>query len=211
VATIAALALAVAATMWWCDEQIRNSAAPFVFDSVDAMPYNRVGLVLGTSEKGRQGGPNPYFENRIEAAAALYHAGKVEHLLVSGDNAHEEYNEPRFMRRALIDANVDSAHITLDYAGFRTFDSVVRAREVFGQQRFTIVSQRFHNERALYIAQQLGINAIGFNARDVGRIHGLRTQLRERGARVKVFLDLAFGVRPHFLGEPVTIGEEVMP
>ncbi|MEO8590905.1 MAG: ElyC/SanA/YdcF family protein [Flavobacteriales bacterium] len=208
--TCAMLLLLALITVWWCDHRVTSSAKAFVFDSEATMPYNRVGLVLGTSEKGRRGGPNPFFVNRIEAAAALYRTGKVEQLLLSGDNGREGYNEPEDMRRALIAAGVDSTHITLDFAGFRTFDSVVRAREVFGQQRFTIVSQRFHNERAIYIAQRLGIDAVGFNAPDVGRRQGLRTQLREKIARVKVFLDLAFGVQPHFLGEPVTVGEQVL-
>ena len=207
----AALLLLVIAGIRWCDQCIVSRAASLVFDSVETTPYNRVGLVLGTSEKGRRGAPNPFFTNRIAAAAALYRAGKVEQLLLSGDNGREGYNEPEDMRRALIAAGVDSTHITLDFAGFRTFDSVVRAREVFGQGRFTIISQRFHNERAIYIAEQLGIDAIGFNAPDVGGRQGLRTGLREKMARVKVFLDLAFGVRPHFLGEPVTIGEQVLP
>ena len=208
VATIGTLALVFT---WWCDARISNSAKFFVFDSLESVPYNRVGLVLGASERGRRGGPNPYFQKRIEAAAALYHAGKVEHLLLSGDNGREGYNEPEDMRRALITAGVDSTRITLDFAGFRTLDSVVRAREVFGQERFTIVSQRWHNERAIHIAQQLGVAAIGYNAPDVGRTQGLRTQLREKLARVKVFFDLAFGVEPHFLGEPVTIGKQVLP
>lgn len=208
---VATFFLLAVATTWWCDARISQNAKAFVFDSLESVPMNRVALVLGTSEKGRRGGPNPYFQNRIEAAAALYHAGKVEHLLLSGDNGREGYNEPEDMRRALMSAGVDSAHITLDFAGFRTFDSVVRAREVFGQEQFTIVSQRWHNERAIHIAQQLGIAAIGFNAADVDRSQGWRTRLREKVARVKVFFDLAFGVQPHFLGEPVTIGEQVLP
>lgn len=206
----AAFVLAIALT-WWCDARISHNATAFVFDSLESVPKNRVALVLGTSEKGRRGGPNPYFQKRIEAAAALYHAGKVEHLLLSGDNGREGYNEPEDMRRALISAGVDSTLITLDFAGFRTFDSVVRAREVFGQERFTIVSQRWHNERAIHIAQQLGIAAVGYNAADVGRSQGWRTRLREKLARVNVFLDQAFGVQPHFLGEPVTIGKQVLP
>lgn len=209
--SVGVLGVIACSALWWCDRHIRTTTAAQVFDSVEDVPFNRTGLVLGTSERGRGGGPNLYFDHRIEAAAALYRAGKVEHLLLSGDNGRTDYNEPEDMRRALIAAGVDSTDITLDYAGFRTFDSMVRAREVFGQQRFTVISQRFHNERAVYIAQHSGLEVIGFNARDVAGRAGWRTLLREKAARVKVFFDMAFGVEPRFLGEPVELGKQEHP
>lgn len=196
---------------WWCDREIRESASALVFDQVEELPHNVVGLVLGTAEKGRNGRPNAYFTHRMEAAAALYHAGKVDHLLLSGDNSRKGYNEPADMRRALIRAGVDSLDITLDYAGFRTFDSMVRAQAVFGQRQFTIISQRFHNERAIYIAREAGIDAVGFNAADVPGRYGWRTALREKAARVKVFVDMALGIDPKFLGEPVVLGTQPPP
>ncbi len=195
-------------TLWWCDRQVKQRTSAFLYDTVDLVPHEHVGVVLGTSERGRGGGPNQYFVRRIEAAAALYHAGKVDHLLLSGDNRHMNYNEPWAMRKALMAAGVDSSRITLDFAGFRTLDSMVRAKEVFGQRRFMVISQRFHNERAVFIARGLGIEAIGYNAQDVGAAYGLRTKLRERLARVKVYIDALLGVQPHFLGEPVIIGEQ---
>lgn len=193
------------ATIWWSDRRIRTGTAEHVFDRIEQIPHKRVGVVLGTSEKVRSGRPNLFFEHRMKAAVELYRSGKVDRLLVSGDNRTIHYNEPWAMRKALMAAGVDSTHITLDYAGFRTLDSVVRAREVFGQQSFTVISQRFHNERAVYIARRKGIDAIGYNARDVDAYRGFRTRLREKLARVKVFLDLIFGVEPRFLGESVTI------
>jgi SanA protein len=199
------LSIVLFATIRYCDGRIQRMSGPHLFDGMDDLPNNRVGLVLGTSEKVRSGRPNLFFQHRMRAAADLYHAGKVERLLVSGDNRTMHYNEPWAMRKALIEAGVDSAHIALDHAGFRTLDSMVRAREVFGQQRFTVISQRFHNERAVYIARRKGIDAIGYNARDVDAYSGFRTRLREKLARVKVFLDLIFGVEPRFLGESVTI------
>jgi SanA protein len=198
-------------SLWWCDRQVRQQTSAFLYDRVEAVPHEHVGVVLGTSQRSRGGGPNQYFANRMEAAAALYHAGKVDHLLLSGDNRYLNYNEPWAMRKALIAAGVDSSHITLDFAGFRTLDSMVRAKEVFGQQRFIVISQRFHNERAVFIARGLGIEALGYNARDVGTAHGLRTMFRERLARVKVYIDALLGVQPHFLGEPVVIGEQHFP
>lgn len=196
------LALALLVT---ADQAISRGARPYLFGTADAIPANEVGLVLGTSHRARGGGGNPYFNHRIAAALELYRAGKVRHLLLSGDNGTMSYNEPREMRRALMAAGVDSARITLDFAGFRTLDSVVRAKQVFGQQRFTVISQRFHNERAVYLARHLGIEAIGFDAPDPQAWWGPRVWLRERLARVKVFLDLIMGTQPRFLGEPVPL------
>jgi SanA protein len=188
-----------------CDLIIRRSTSGSLHDTIGSIPVNEVGLVLGTSDRARGGGTNLFFKHRIESAVALFRAGKVNHLLVSGDNGTLSYNEPRQMRRALMAAGIDSSRITLDFAGFRTLDSVVRAKEVFGQSRLTIISQRFHNERAVFIARRYGIDAIGFNAPDPPAWWGIRTWFRERLARVKVFTDLALGAKPRFLGEPIAI------
>ncbi len=107
-------------TIWWCDKKVSTAAKGFTYYSAEDLPHNRVGLVLGTSERTSRGWPNLFFQHRIEAAARLYHSGKVDHLLLSGDNSHKDYNEPEQMRKALIAAGVDSTAITLDYAGFRT-------------------------------------------------------------------------------------------
>jgi len=192
-----------------CDRVVRNEAQGHLFDSIDHVPMNEVGLVLGTSHRARGGGGNPYFKHRISAAAELQRSGKVRYLLVSGDNGTLSYNEPREMRRALMAAGVDSACIVLDFAGFRTLDSVVRAKEVFGQQRFTVISQRFHNERAVYLARRMGIEAVGYNAKDPEAWRGLRVWLRERLARVKVFVDLMSGTGPRYLGDPVPLEQPV--
>lgn len=188
--------------------RIDHYASDRLYSDVERIPGNPVGLLLGTSAEGRTGNPNPYFTKRINAAVALYKAGKVEHLLITGDNGRSSYNEPMDMRLALMAGGVDSADITLDFAGFDTFDSVVRARKIFGQQRLTIISQRFHNERALWIARSFGIEAIGFNAENVATRPTRWSWIRERGARLKMWWDLALGVDPHFLGEPVELGEQ---
>ena len=178
-----------------------------VFDNVADIPHRHTALLLGTSPKGRYGGPNVFFLARISAAAELYHAGKVDRILVSGDNRHKNYNEPEAMKQALTEKGIPSEIIFLDYAGFRTYDSVIRAKEVFGQSSFIVVSQKFHNERAVFIAGKKGIDAIGYNARDVSlRSGGIITHVREWGARCKVFLDLLSGKKPHFLGEPIDMG-----
>lgn len=199
------LALLALAFILYCNVRIGSYAKSRVYDHVADVPHRHTALLLGTSPKGRFGGPNQFFVARIDAAAELYQAGKVDRILVSGDNRKKEYNEPEAMRKALIEKGIPSESIYLDYAGFRTYDSVIRAKEVFGQDSFTIVSQRFHNERAVFIAGKKGIDAIGYNARDVRRGYGMITYIREWGARCKVFLDLMSGKQPHFLGEPIKI------
>lgn len=155
----------------------------------------------------RSGRPNAYFYNRVDAAAALYHAGKVEYLVISGDNGRKGYNEPQDMKEALVGRGVPAEAIYLDYAGFRTYDSVVRMEKIFGQESFTVISQEFHNRRAVYIAQALGLDAVGYNAADVAAYAGMKTRLREKLARVRMFMDLWTGKTPKFLGEPVEIGK----
>lgn len=174
-----------------------------LFDRIGELPVNRAALVLGTGQFLRNGAPNPYFYNRVRAAAALWRAGKVSVLVVSGDNSREDYNEPEAMRDALVAEGVPAGVVYLDFAGFRTLDSVVRMREIFGQSAFTIVSQEFHNRRALVLAQAHGLDAVAFNAGEV-RVGGMmRVWVRERLARVKLFVDLAFGKKPKFLGERI--------
>lgn len=132
-------------------------------------------------------------------------AGKVKYIIASGDNSTRQYNEPQEMKEDLIKAGVHPSRIYLDYAGFRTFDSIVRLHEIFGQDSVTVISQQFHNERAIYLASHEGIYAVGFNARDVNREQGMRVQTREKLARVKVFVDYLVGEEPKFLGEKVVI------
>jgi SanA protein len=136
----------------------------------------------------------------------LYNAGKIDCIIVSGDNHRRNYNEPEAMRKALVAKGIPNKAIFLDYAGFRTLDSVVRAKEIFGQDSYTIISQQFHNERAIFIAGKKKIDAIGFNARDAKLQYGYKTLIREVFARCKVFLDLLVGKQPHFLGEKIDIG-----
>ncbi|WP_337870312.1 ElyC/SanA/YdcF family protein [Meiothermus sp.] len=184
---------------------VERVSQPWLFAEPEQVPHNRVGLVLGTGPTTVRGRPNPYFVGRIQAAAQLYRAGKVDYLLVSGDNSSRYYDEPTAMRKALIALGVPQERIYRDYAGFRTLDSVVRAKEVFGEQRFTIVSQRFHNQRAVFIARQRGLEAIGFNAPDVPEGWS-NTWFREPLARVQMALDLLLNRQPKYLGEPVRIG-----
>ncbi|MGL5029971.1 MAG: ElyC/SanA/YdcF family protein [Aeromonas sp.] len=204
------LLLALLASLLAYSEWIVSDARHYTYDNVDAVPYNRVAVVLGTSKYLSGGGANYYFKYRINAAVELYNNAKVDFIIVSGDNATVHYNEPRQMRRALIKAGIPASAIYMDFAGFRTLDSVVRAKEVFGQDRFTVVSQGFHNERAIFIARHFGIDAIGFNAKDPRASQGIRTRVREVFARVMGLLDLyVLDKGPKFLGEPVIIGAPI--
>ena len=124
------------------------------------MPHHRIALVLGTSHRTTKGDPNPFFEKRIETAADLYHKGKIDHLILSGDNRTIYYNEPMAMLKALLKKGVPASAITLDYAGLRTLDSIVRCKMIFGQNKFIIITQPFHSYRALFISKYHDINAI---------------------------------------------------
>jgi len=185
---------------------VRHAARDRTYDDVADVPHRKVGLVLGCSRRTAEGRPNPFFVNRMQAAADLYMAGKVDYLLVSGDNRTLRYNETRDMRKALLKLGVPANRVYSDYAGFRTLDSIVRAQRVFGQTSLTIVSQKFHNERAIFIALHKGIDAIGFNAREVAAADTLVTRYREQLARVRTILDVyLLDTPPRFLGDRITI------
>lgn len=189
----------------YCNWAVNKAAEGKLFGQVNDVPYNKVGLLLGTSKSLPDGRANLFYQYRIQAAIQLYKAGKVKYIIASGDNSRKDYNEPEQMRNDLMQSGVDSNHIVLDYAGFRTFDSIVRLHEIFGQSKVTIISQQFHNERALYIAAKEGITAVAFNAKDVTAAAGFKTLLRERLARVKVLVDYLIGKQPKYLGPKVMI------
>ncbi len=202
---LASLILLCLVAIYYCNLQIDKTANGKTYTDVNAIPYHRVGLLLGTGKYLVNGHINPYYQYRIDAAAGLLRAGKIKYLIISGDNGRKEYSEPEMMRSDLLATGIDSSVIYLDYAGFRTFDSVVRLKEVFGQSDATIISQQFHNERAIYIAAKEGISSIGFNAKDVSKRFGFGTKLRERLARVKVFVDYLIGTKPKFLGKKIEL------
>ncbi len=178
---------------------VENNARGKLYNDVATIPQNKVGLLLGTSKYVRKGHINLYYKYRIDATIALFRAGKISYILISGDNRTRAYNEPITMQKDLIKEGIPADKIKLDYAGFRTLASVVRCKEVFGQKAFTvrckevfgqkaftIISQPFHNKRALFIAKHKGINAIGYNAEKVGTRYGLKTTIREVFARCKM-------------------------
>lgn len=169
---------------------VEKSAEGMTYNEADEIPYNATGLVLGTTKRVRGGGVNSFFKNRMEATFELYQKGKINFIIVSGDNSIHEYNETRDMKKYLVGMGIPAECIVEDFAGFSTLDSVIRAKEVFGQDSLTIISQDFHNERAIFIAKNHDIYALGFNARDVPETYGKVTLSREYFARVKALLDV---------------------
>lgn len=198
--------LGVVSAIIGCNVWVQTQAGPRVFSDIDALPTNPVGLVLGTSSRFKSGRPNLFFKYRIEAAAAAYQRGKVSHLLVSGDNRNSNYNEPQEMKNHLVKLGIPESAITLDYAGLRTLDSVVRSKKIFGQSKLTIITQRAHAERAIFIAQHHNLDVVALSAKDVPLQFSMRTRVREWFARCKAVLDVfVLKKQPYHLGDPEPI------
>ena len=185
------------------DIYMQESSKDLIYKDATKIPKRDVALVLGTAKYIKRGKINYFYKYRIESAAKLFKANKVKAILVSGDNASRYYNEPARMRKDLIKAGVPKSKIYLDFAGFRTLDSIKRAKKIFGLKSFTIVTQRFHLERALFIARADGIDAIGFEAKSVANsVASLKMTIREYFARVKAFLDVyILHTTPKFFGK----------
>ncbi|WP_205748982.1 vancomycin high temperature exclusion protein [Emticicia sp. CRIBPO] len=179
--------------------RISSSSAPYLTSDLDKVSPQKAGLLLGTNKYFKGKRLNLFFLLRIDAAVGLYRAKKIKYIIVSG-NSRPPNREAQDMREELISRGIPSEVIFIDYAGYRTLDSVLRARDVFGQDTFLVISQPFHNERAVFIARQNGIRAYGYNAGDV---KALAIEIREFFARDKVFLDMLFGVKARVSGKKV--------
>ncbi|WP_299890709.1 ElyC/SanA/YdcF family protein [uncultured Lacinutrix sp.] len=188
-----------------CNTLIIYNAEGKTFLQIENLPKNKVGLVLGASKYTNGNRINLYYKYRLEAAEKLYKAGKIEFILISGDNSRKEYDEPSDFKNDLIAKGIPTHKIFLDYAGFRTLDSMIRAKEIFGLTECTIISQKFHNERAIYLAKKNGINAIAYNAKNINGRYGIKTNLREYLAKTKAIIDVVFNVQPKFLVEKIDI------
>ena len=194
----------------WSNQAVKNAAGGKLYTDAEEIPHRKVGLVLGTSRELRNGWLNAFYLSRIEAAAELFAAGKVDCLLVSGDNSRKEYGEPSAMRADLIAAGVPEERVVCDYAGFRTLDSMVRAKEIFGVAELTVISQQFHDERAIYLARAYGVDAIGFVAAMPEEKWLTRpVERREKLARLAAVLDVWLGRSPRFLGPEERIDSPV--
>ncbi len=185
----------------WSNFSVYFESKDYISNDLSKMPKTKVGLLLGTSRYLKNNSPNAYFFNRIDATVKLFKSGKIQHVLVSGDNGTKEYNEPEDMKTELIARGIPENKITLDFAGFDTYDSMIRAQRIFGQNKFIVVSQHFHNQRAVYIARRFGIDAYGFDAGEVKKHGAFLTKLREYFACVKAYVEVKASVDPTFLGK----------
>ena len=175
----------------YCNYAVR-SCGKYCYSDIEKLPVYETGLVPGTAKVNRWGEANGYFAGRIEATEKLYHAGKIKKILLSGDNSRKDYDEPTDMKNALIELGVPADVITLDYAGFRTLDTVVRAKNVFGKNKFLVITQWGHAERSVYLARKHGVEAYGFHAAEPNHIPWLvkKNRSREVLAAVAAWLDV---------------------
>lgn len=183
---------------------VNNNTTKQLYSDINAIPKNKVGLLLGTAKFTDKAKHivNLYYQNRIDAAVELYMAGKVDYIIVSGDKS-PNYDEPAIMKADLIARGVPAARIYMDNSGFRTLDSILRCRDIFGLDHVTIISQQFHNQRALYIANHKKVTAVAFNAKDGDSFAD--AIFREKLARVLMALDLLLNKQARYYGEPVHI------
>ncbi len=197
--TFIILAVTISAALLAADLYVASFSKGRLYDNPADVPHRQAAVVLGCAPI-TEGRPNLFYHYRLDAAAALWHAGKIDAILVSGDNSRKDYDEPAAMKADLIERGVPSEFITADYAGFRTLDSVIRAREVFGLDDYIVVSQPFHCRRALYLASRKGHSVIGFCAADVRGGRALKIRLRETFSRAASLLDILITRRARYLG-----------
>ena len=180
------------------DRQV-EACSQYVWTDAEKLPEREYGLLLGTARIVQGKYLNEYFMLRIEGTVKLYRMGKIRKIIVSGDNSRKEYNETEDMKQALMEHGIPEKAILVDYAGFRTLDSVLRARNLFGLRQYTVISQHFHCERAVYLAREHGLDVIGFAAEEVSPRFRFKRYFREPLARCKAWLDIhILHTRPHF-------------
>jgi len=198
---VGAVALAGTLLAWLAERRLDRMAEAWSFTDAAKVPSVDVALVLGTAPIGPEGGPNRYFVYRLDAAAALWKAGKVKYFIVSGSG-----QEPTAMRAGLIERGVPAEAIYRDPAGYRTWDSVLRARDIYGQKRLVIVSQPFHLDRALFLAREAGLEAWGLEARDVDTPYSVFTELRRFPSALRAYYDVWTGAKVREGGQKITMG-----
>lgn len=176
-----------------------EACSQYVWSDAEKLPEREYGLLLGTARIVQGKYLNEYFMLRIKGTVKLYRMGKIRKIIVSGDNSRKEYNETEDMKQALMEHGIPEKAILVDYAGFRTLDSVLRARNLFGLRQYTVISQHFHCERAVYLAREHGLDVIGFAAEEVSPRFRFKRYFREPLARCKAWLDIhILHTRPHF-------------
>jgi len=190
-----------------CITWINITTREFVFNEISKLPYNKVGLIPGCNKYVADGVINEYYVERINAGVELFNSGKIEYILVSGDNAHVSYDEPRLMKASLVEAGIPKERIYSDYAGFRTLDTTVRAKEVFKLENLTFISQSFQNQRGVFIGKNIDIDIVAYNADGPDEKLTIKTEVREIFAKIKMLIDLYIIYKePKFLGDEIIIG-----
>jgi SanA protein len=182
------------------DYYVESFSKGQIYSDSSKIPHRSAAVVLGCG-KYTQGRPNLYYKYRINAAIELWNAGKIDAIVVSGDNSRKGYDEPSEMKADLVSRGIPGEYIAVDYAGFRTLDSIIRAKAIFDLQNYTVISQPFHCQRAVYLAGKTGQSAIGYCAADVGGSSGLKVRLREVLARAKAVADVIVSKNPKYLGK----------
>jgi len=196
--------------IWFCDWTVGRAGKNQMFTQIAELPERPIALVLGTAKFTSEGRENWFYIPRMQAAAELYHAGKVRAVLVSGDNSRPEYDEPTQMKQDLIALGVPAEHISCDYAGFSTLDSILRAGEVFQESRYVVISQEFHVRRALFLANHQGHDAVGLAVASPQGYWGRKMRLREILARVKAMADVhLWHTNPTYLGSLEVVAKRI--
>ena len=161
-------------------------------------------LVLGCLVRP-DGNPSLMLEDRLECGVELYYAGASSKMIMSGDHGQTDYDEVNAMKQYAIDEGIPSEDVFMDHAGFSTYESIYRAKEIFGADKILIVSQEYHLYRALYIAEKLGVEAYGVAAEDVVYAGQNIRDFREVLARVKDAITVIFKPKPTYLGETISV------
>ena len=174
------------------------------YNDLTLVPHTSVALIPGAAIL-QDGSLSAVLKDRVDAALRLYQAGKADYILVSGDNGTTTYNEVNPVRIYLVESGVPFEHIYLDHAGFDTYSSMYRAKEIFRVGSTTIVTQSFHLPRAVYLARHIGIIAYGYNADDGHYL--LKNYIREWFADAKTLLDLLREREPKYLGDTIPISQ----
>lgn len=174
-----------------CDMAVRMASNGKTYTDVRKIPRRETALLLGTNPIGRTGRPNQFFLRRLDATEKLYKAGKIDVIIISGAARDDGYDEPKSMRDALMKRGIPQNAFILDREGFRTINSILRAKKVYSADSVTVISQQFHNQRALFLARHSGLDAIAFNAENTSsRKWRLSMRIREYLARVKAVIEI---------------------
>lgn len=199
----ATLAVLAAIAVFVCiNAAMVTAERKYMYETIETTPERVVVIVPGAAVL-RSGALSAVFLDRADAAIELYKAGKAKKILVSGDNSTDEHNEVDPARKYLVSQGIPEGDVYLDHAGFDTYSTMYRAREIFAVRSAIIATQSFHLPRSLYLAHSLGLDAVGYRADNVHLLP--RNEVRESLARIKAVLDVWMSRSPKFLGEPIPI------